>query len=384
MNSGPRAHLIIIDDESPHLKALCDTLTDQGYLATGFTSAKAALAALRDHAFDLLLTDLMMPEMDGITLLRAAQETDPRLVGVVMTGHGTIDTAVAAMKEGALDYILKPFKLSTLVPVLERALAVRRLRQENEALQRSLSARTRELEAANKELETFSYSVSHDLRAPLRAVAGFMEMLLEDFGTGLDERGQDYVRHVRSGLERMNTLIEDLLRLARTSSAELHRTPLDLSAMAREIAGKFQETAGDRQADWLIAPGLTAEGDPGLVRVILENLLSNAWKYTARTPRARIEFGAEPQPGGVPVYHVRDNGAGFDMKFADRLFGPFQRLHAERDFPGTGVGLATVHRIIRKHGGRIWAEAAVNQGATFRFTLPPAPPGSEASAPADD
>ncbi len=379
MNSAaPRAHLLIVDDEAPHLKALCDTLTDQGYLTSGFTSARAALAALQERPFDLLLTDLMMPEMDGISVLRAAQEIDPRVVGIVMTGHGAIDTAVAAMKQGALDYILKPFKLSTLVPVLARALAVRRLREENEALQRSLSARTRELEVANRELETFSYSVSHDLRAPLRAVSGFMEMLLEDFGANLDARGQDYVRHVRAGLERMNMLIEDLLRLARTSSAELHRTPLDLSEMAREVAGKFQASAGGREADWLIAPGLAAEGDAGLVRVVLENLFSNAWKYSARTARARIEFGAEPQPDGVPAFYVRDNGAGFDMKYVDRLFGPFQRLHAEKDFPGTGIGLATVQRIIRKHGGRIWAEAAVNQGATFRFTLPPA--GTEAPA----
>ena len=381
MTSLPQAKLLIIDDEAPHLKALCDTLSDQGYAATGFTSARAALAALKESPFDLLLTDLMMPEMDGIAVLRAALETDPHLVGIVMTGHGTIDTAVAAMKQGALDYILKPFKLSTLLPVLARALAVRRLRLENEVLHRRLHARTLELEAANKELETFSFSVSHDLRAPLRAVGGFMELLLEDLNAYLDERNRDYARHVRSGLERMNTLIEDLLRLARTSRAELHRAPLDLSGMAGEVAEKLRETAPGREADWLIEPGLAAEGDPGLVRVVLENLLSNAWKYTSRTARSRIEVGVEPQPDGTTAFYVRDNGAGFDMKYADRLFAPFQRLHAEKDFPGTGVGLATVQRIIRRHGGRIWAEAAPDRGATFRFTLPPAGAAPEAASP---
>ncbi|MBW8782191.1 MAG: response regulator [Verrucomicrobia bacterium] len=372
MSPPSQERLLIIDDEAPHLKALCDTLTEQGYATTGFTSAAEALEALRRAPFDLLLTDLMMPDMDGITLLRAAQEIDPRMVGVVMTGHGTVNTAVAAMKQGALDYILKPFRLGTLLPVLARALAVRRLRLENELLQQRLSARTHELESANKELETFSYSVSHDLRAPLRTISGFTDLLISHLGDRVDDESRTYANHVQNGVKKMNLLIEDLLRLARTTRAEVHRMPIDLSLIAREISEKLQATAPDRNVEWIIASGLTTVGDPGLLRVVLENLLSNAWKYTSKIPHARIEFGAETQSNGSTAYFVRDNGAGFDMKYADRLFGPFQRLHAESEFPGVGVGLATVQRIIHKHGGRIWPQAAPDQGATFYFTLPPA------------
>ena len=373
MTSQSKEHLLIVDDEAPHLRALCDTLAAQGYTTTGYTSSRDALAAVRKEHFDLVLTDLMMPEMDGIALLRAAQEIDPLLVGVIMTGHGSIDSAVAAMKQGALDYILKPFKVSTLIPVLSRALALRRLRQENEMLHQHLRARTLELEAANKELETFSYSVSHDLRAPLRAIDGFTELLLEELDAPAESQSRAYADHVRANVSRMNTLINDLLRLARTTRAEMHRMPVDLSSLVREISGKLQATAEDRQADWIIAPDITAEGDPGLLRVAIENLLSNAWKYTARTARTRIEFGIDTQVNGTPAYYIRDNGAGFDMKYVHRLFVPFQRLHAERDFPGTGVGLATVQRIVQKHGGRIWSQAAPDEGATFYFTLPPLP-----------
>ncbi|MDF3056398.1 MAG: two-component hybrid sensor and regulator [Rariglobus sp.] len=372
MTLPPPQHLLIVDDEAPHLRALCDTLSAQGYVATGFTSARAALDALRKQkTFDLVLTDLMMPEMDGIALIRTALEIDPSLACVVMTGHGTIDSAVAAMKQGAVDYILKPFKLSTVLPVISRALAARRLRLENEMLHKHLHARTLELEAANKELETFSYSVSHDLRAPLRAIGGYMELLLESLGDRVDSQSRTYADHVHAGVTRMNILIDDLLRLARTTRTEMHRMPVDLTSLVREIAEKLQAEAPGRPGEWIVAPDVIANGDPGLLRVMLENLLANAWKYTGKTARARVEFGIEHQPDGSPAYYVRDNGAGFDMKYAHRLFGPFQRLHSERDFPGTGVGLATVQRIIHKHGGRIWAQAAPDQGATFFFTLPP-------------
>lgn len=363
--------ILIIDDEAAHLRALCDTLLGQGLKVTGFTSARAALDVLRERrTFALVLTDLMMPEMDGIALLRAAMEIDPRLVGVVMTGHGTIDTAVAAMKQGALDYILKPFKLSTLVPVLSRALNVRQLRLENEKLHQRLRLRTSELEAANKELEAFSYSVSHDLSAPLRAVNGFTELLVESLGDRLSGEERGYADTVREGVRRMDDLITNLLRLAQTTRTEINRVSMDLSREVRDIADRLRADAPGRQVEWVIAPDIVVDGDVGLVRVALQNLLSNAWKYTGKTERAVIEFGVENQADGTRACYVRDNGAGFDMKQAHRLFGPFQRLHASGDFPGTGVGLATVQRVIHKHGGRIWANSAPGQGATFYFTLP--------------
>jgi signal transduction histidine kinase len=371
MSSPAPDHLLIIDDEAPHLKALCETLSAQGYRTTGFTSPRDALATLRNQPFDLVLTDLMMPEMDGIAFLKAALEMNPRLVGVVMTGHGTIDTAVAAMKLGALDYILKPFKLSVILPVLSRALIVRRLRLENEILQQRLTERTHELEAANKELESFSYSVSHDLRAPLRTIDGFTNALIDDLGASLAPPQRGFADHIRAGIARMNALIDDLLRLAKTTQSEVHRIPLDVTKISRDIAAKLQETDKERKTDWVIAPQLIAIADPGLLYVALENLLSNAWKYSGKVPLARIEIGAETQSEGATAFYVRDNGAGFDMKYEHKLFGTFQRLHAERDFPGTGVGLATVQRVIHKHGGRIWAKAAPGQGATFYFTLPP-------------
>ena len=366
-------HLLVVDDEAPHLRALCDTLGAQGFVVAGFTSPLAALESLREgREYALLLTDLMMPGMDGIALLHAARETDPRIVGVMMTGHGTVSTAVSAMKEGALDYIQKPFKLSELIPVLARGLGVRRLRMENEALQQSLRDRTLELEAANRELESFAFSVSHDLRAPLRTIDGFTGLLVETLGAQATEEALGYATTVKDSVARLNALIDDLLRLARTTQTELNRRRVDMSALAREVAESLQAGAAEagRNVEWRIAPDLFAEADPGLMRVVLDNLLSNALKYSGRVARAEIEFGREPQTEGPAAFFVRDNGAGFDMRAAGRLFSPFRRLHAEKDFPGTGVGLATVERIVRRHGGRIWAEAAVGEGATFRFTLP--------------
>ena len=369
VNAAARPRLLIVDDEAAQMTALCDTLEDHGYGTTGFTSAKEALAVLRSQEFDLVLTDLIMPEMDGITLLRAAQDMDANLVGIVMTGHGSIDTAVEAMKGGALDYIQKPFKLSVIMPVLARALAVRRLRVENAELERRVREHTAELAAANQELEAFSYSVPHDLRAPLRHIDGFAGLLAKHLEPRLDETGRRYLTTISGAAKQMDALIGDLLAFSRIGSAELRRTRVDLASLVREVRGILEPETAGRDIAWEIGDLPEVQGDPRLLRLVLQNLIGNALKYTRTRLEARIEIGVRREATEV-VFFIRDNGVGFDMCYAERLFGVFQRLHTSAEFEGTGIGLASVRRIVRRHGGRVWAEGEVDRGASFSFALP--------------
>jgi PAS domain S-box-containing protein len=226
-----------------------------------------------------------------------------------------------------------------------------------------------ELETANKELEAFSYSVSHDLRAPLRSVDGYSQAVLEDYGELIPAEGQNFLKHVRSSAQRMAELIEDLLKLSQVTRAQLTSVPVDLTRLSHDILAELQRTHPERSVGCSVAPNLNARGDPHLLEVVLENLLNNAWKYTSKQEQAEIEFGSKYE-NGQTIFFVRDNGAGFDMTYAGKLFGAFQRLHTTTEFPGTGIGLATVQRIIHRHGGRVWAESAVGQGTTFFFTLP--------------
>ena len=242
------------------------------------------------------------------------------------------------------------------------------IRQLNAELERGVIARTGQLEAANKELEAFSYSVSHDLRAPLRGIDGFSQALLDEYADTLGETGRHYLARVRAGSHHMAHLIEDLLNLSRVSRSEIHRVQVDLSGLARVVATDLQRTQPDRAVTFAIEGGVTVPGDPGLLRVALENLLGNSWKFTRKHAGARIEFGTVRRDGET-MYFVRDDGAGFDMAYADKLFHPFQRLHSTEEFEGTGIGLATVQRIVHRHGGRVWGEGAVEGGATFYFTL---------------
>jgi light-regulated signal transduction histidine kinase (bacteriophytochrome) len=255
---------------------------------------------------------------------------------------------------------------------------------------RSVAERIARLEAANRALQAFSHSVSHDLRAPLRAIDNFSKILLEDYRDALDAQGQHYLRRVRTATVHMQQLIDDLLNLSRATHRGIRLQAVDLSALASRVAAQLRKTEPGRQVEFLIEPDVIVKGDPRLLRVALENLLGNAWKYTARHPRARIELGRirdfrlpvfDSGTGADgdrksrienPVFFVRDDGAGFNMAYAGKLFGAFQRLHGDAEFEGTGIGLTTVQRIIHRHGGDIWAEGAVEQGATFYFTLPAA------------
>jgi PAS domain S-box-containing protein len=284
--------------------------------------------------------------------------------------------------------------ISMATDVTERRAAEREVRQLNAELEQRVRDRTAELEVANKELESFAYSVSHDLRAPLRGIDGWSQALVEDYRDKLDAQGREYLAQVCSEAQRMGQLIDDMLELSRVTRAGMRREPVDLSALARGSLAHLRQQDGQRQVETIVAPGLTATGDPQLLRLVLENLLGNAWKFTGKRREARIEFGTAAaeatKPAGpgaetrdqksetdqslltsaATVFFVRDNGAGFDMAHARKLFAPFQRLHRLSEFPGTGVGLATVQRIIHRHGGRVWAQAEREKGATFYFSLP--------------
>jgi two-component system, sensor histidine kinase and response regulator len=367
--SAVAARLLIVDDEVAQMRALCDTLGLEGYATQGFNSARHALEALRPGEFDLLLTDLMMPEMDGIDLISAARQIDSTLGAIVMTGHGTIDTAVLAMKGGALDYILKPFKLNAILPVIARALDVQRLRRENEELRRLEQLHSDELAVAYRDLEAFSYSISHDLRAPLFTIDNFAKMLQEDFAERLGDEGRRLIDVVREGSQKMDQLIVGLLEFSRAGRERHDYHVIDMTALAgaacAEILAGYAGSAP--RIDIADLPPVT--GDPTVMRQVWCNLIGNALKYSAKRAHPEVWITGRLDDREA-IYQVQDNGAGFDMRYAEKLFGVFQRLHRADEFSGTGVGLAIVHRIISRHGGRIWATGEPDAGACFQFALP--------------
>jgi signal transduction histidine kinase len=272
-------------------------------------------------------------------------------------------TALRDPHEGIIGYLL----IGT--DNTERKQAADLIRRLNADLEQRVAERTQQLVTANNELEAFSYSVSHDLRAPLRSINGFSQALLEDYSDKLDEEGKSHLARARAASERMGQLIDDLLNLSRMSRLEMRRETVNLSKIACEIKEELRAAEPEREVDFFIDDALVAQADPRLLRIVLNNLLGNAWKFTSKRQHARIEFGCAAENGNK-AFFVRDNGAGFDMQYAAKLFGAFQRMHATTDFPGTGIGLATVQRIIHREGGQIWAQSELNVGTTFRFTLP--------------
>ena len=370
------ARLLVVDDEGAQMRALTDTLGLEGYTIEGFTSAREALAALKPGGFNLLITDLMMPEMDGIALIGAALKIDPALCVIVMTGHGTIDTAVQAMQSGALDYILKPFKLNAILPVISRALNVQQLRRQNAELQERERRHSEELTAAYQDLESFAYSISHDLRAPLRAIDSFGQILTEDFASALGEEGGRLLGHIRKGSQKMDQLIVGLLEFSRIGRQALKREIIDMSAMAASVAEEARVSHPGSTPSIEIADLPSISGDAIVIRQVWSNLIGNALKYSANRTQPVVKVSGRIE-GSEAVYQVEDNGAGFDMRYAAKLFGVFQRLHRAEEFAGTGVGLAIVQRIVVRHGGRVWAQGTPNAGATFHFALPLAPKSTE-------
>jgi two-component system sensor histidine kinase/response regulator len=382
MNRAPPARLLICDDESELVRALCEILAAQGYSTTGACSGQQAIDALRAVAasettqFDVLITDLMMPVIDGISLLRAAQDIDNNLVSVVMSGHGTIDTAVAAMKAGALDYILKPFNLRVAMPVLSRALAVRRLRLDNAALHQQVANRTVELESANRdlrsanrELDAFAHSVSHDLRQPLSVMIGFAELLIGEKPGPLNSKQKEFLGDIRTSGTRLLRLTGELLQFSRLGQQALKKQVVNMTVLVGDILHTMQAAEPHRNIDLRVGALPDVSADPSLLRLVLTNLLSNAFKFTHHISNPTIEVTGQLRPGEA-TYCVRDNGAGFNMADAHRLFSMFQRLHHDGEFEGSGVGLSIVQRILERHGGTISAEGQAGQGAAFTFTLP--------------
>jgi len=258
---------------------------------------------------------------------------------------------------------------SNMFDITLRKQAENEVHQLNQELEKRVKERTEQLEAANKELEAFSYSVSHDLRAPLRSIDGFSQALIEDYQDKVDEQGKNYLQRIRLATQRMAQLIDDMLTLSRVSRNEMIVQQVNLSEIVKAVAAELHENQSDRQVEFLVQDNVHGQGDSRLLRIVFENLVGNAWKFTSKHSSARIEFGTMQQEEKL-VYFIRDDGAGFDMNNAKKLFGAFQRLHSANEFPGTGIGLATVQRIIHRHGGNVWVESEVEKGATFYFTIP--------------
>lgn len=433
-------NVLIVDDNETDRKLLRVSLQAEAHTTLEAGDGVEALSVLEREPMDAVVSDVLMPRMDGYRLcyeVRRSKELCHLPFIVYSSTYSSPADEKLARDFGADAFIKKPGGIKEILAALQKKtrgptaaaggssaaagetmgelgvmreysqLLVCKLEQNNTALERTreklinsnrelmnrteelertkeelrrindtletrVRQRTADLEAVNEELESFSYSVSHDLRAPLRAVDGFAGMLTEQSAAALDETGQHYLRQIRQGAERMGQLIDAMLNLARLSRTELVRRRVDLSALAADILRGLQRGEPERRVEVSIAPDLRTQGDEAMLRIALENLLGNAWKYTAKRASARIEFGVEARQGRTE-FCVRDNGAGFDMAYATKLFGAFQRMHRQEEFPGIGIGLATVRRIMQRHGGSICAESKPEQGAAFYFSMEASP-----------
>jgi len=403
--------VLVVDDSRSDRKIIRYNFEWHGYHVLEAANGQQGLEMAAAEKPDLIISDALMPIMDGFQFLHALKDVDELkdipfvFYSAVYTGNREEDLALSL---GAKAFIRKPKSPDELWEEIGKVLAldgsgrgrggskkgendffknysqvvatkleekVKELSEANEnilrlnaELEQRVLDRTAQLEAANRELEMFSYSVSHDLRAPLRHMDGFSQALLEDYAGKLDSTGKEYLERIRKSSRRMCEMIDALLDLSRFSRGQIVREDLDLSQMVQEICGDLAKSSPDRGVTVRVKEGVTAWGDARLLRVVMENLLANAWKFTSQRSDAAVEFSAT-ETDGRPTYIVRDNGVGFEMTYADKLFAPFQRLHRQEEFPGNGIGLATVRRIVNRHGGTVWVEAEPGKGASFYFTL---------------
>lgn len=347
--------ILVADDDKLIRQQICRKMQQQGYQVAEVDNGEQCLDAYNRLRPDIILLDAVMPIMDGFTCCTRLQTlSGGNRIPVLMLMSEDRVLVERSIKSGATDYVPKPIHWLVLFQRVGHFL--------------HSSRAIAELELANKELETFSYSVSHELRAPLRRIRDFSRLLVKNYGDQLNTQGKHFLHRALEATQEMSELIEDLLTLSEITHSNIKGETVDLSRLALFIASDLQQRQPDRQVEFVSAQGLTTNGDRRLLQIVLENLLGNAWKFTGKVSQAKIEVGAIQNEGQI-VYFVRDNGVGFDTSKSERLFCPFERLHSKTEFPGTGIGLAIVQRIIHRHGGQVWAEGVVEQGATFYFTL---------------
>lgn len=407
-----KIEILIVEDSPTQAEQLKHILEQKDYRVSVANNGKAAMELLNEQRPMIIISDIIMPEMNGYQLCKKIKSDKnlKEISVILLTSLSDPTDVVRGLECGADNFITKPYDEKYLLSRINYILANKTLGenkkvelgveiffagqkyfitsdrlqilnlllstyetaiQKNNELKKiedELRRSNGQLEAANRELEAFSYSVSHDLRAPLRSIDGFSQALLEEYIDKLGGQGRDYLQRISAASQRMAQLIDDLLSLSRVTRSEMNRERVNLSLLVQTITEELRKVQPERRAEFAITPGLVSDGDMRLLKIALENLLGNAWKFTGKCPEARIEFGMIEYKDR-PAYFVRDNGAGFDMAYAGKLFGAFQRLHSPSEFPGTGIGLATVQRIIHRHGGRIWAEGEVGKGAIFYFTL---------------
>ena len=412
-NTAAGAEILIIEDSPTQAAQLQYILEKRGFRVTAAANGREALARMAEMKPALVITDIIMPEMDGFELCRKIKSNpDICLTPIILlTSLSDPEDVIRGLAAGADNFITKPYQEDDLLARIDSMLAslhqtdrvcgaspleisfagqgytitsdrrqildfllsiYQAAIQQNRELARArdeLNELNAQLEAANRELESFSYTVSHDLRSPLTNIHGYSQLLLTMFGDKFDGECRAYIRTIYDEAERMDQIIGTLLSFSRLIGGEISRTRVDLSEIAAVIAAGLRMSHPERRVTCTIADGVTGEGDARLLKVVMENLLGNAWKYTGKREEAVIEFGMTVKDG-QPAYFISDNGAGFDMEQAGKIFAPFQRLHNTDEFKGFGIGLATVQRIIKRHGGRVWAEGEPDKGATFYFTLP--------------